>query len=318
MNQPINQSSLSRMQALLAKARAAKLAESEHGSEATETTTSPACSTFCAPASEPCSITESGICEADKITLLPSIPETDHSHILDKNGKPITLNSKQMEFVHLATSGSSAVLIGAAGTGKTTAQKAVVQALISSGLAGILDPMGHKHLPANTPGIVICAYTRRATANIRRNVSAELQGNCITIHKLLEYGPVYNEIYDSESGLTRTKMAFEPSRNSDNPLPSSIHTIIIEEASMVAVELYEEIIRACPHKVQFIFLGDIQQLPPVFGSAILGFKLLELPVVELTEVYRQALDSPIISLAHRILSGRPISLKQPARQRFLM
>jgi exodeoxyribonuclease V alpha subunit len=79
---------------------------------------------------------------------------------------------------------------------------------------------------------------------------------------------------------------------------------------MIGTDLHQEVINACPHSVQFIYLGDIQQLPPVFGPAILGFKLLELPVVELTEVYRQALESPIISLAHRILSGNPIPSKE--------
>lgn len=238
---------------------------------------------------------------------VPAIPAPlSADQITDKYGNLITLNSKQMEFVNYVSSGKSAVLIGAAGTGKTTCQKATVQALIHAGLAGILEPQGHKHLPANTPGIVITAYTRRATANIRRNVSAEMQGNCITIHKLLEYQPVYNDVYDSETGETRSKMSFEATRNAGNPLPSSIRTIVIEEASMVGTDLYQEIVDACPHNPQYIFLGDIQQLPPVFGSAILGFKLLELHVVELTEVYRQALESPIISLAHRILSGRAI------------
>ena len=79
---------------------------------------------------------------------------------------------------------------------------------------------------------------------------------------------------------------------------------------MIGTDLYQEVINACPHSPQLIFLGDIQQLPPVFGPAILGFKLLELPVVELTEVYRQALESPIISLAHRILSGKAIDSKE--------
>jgi exodeoxyribonuclease V alpha subunit len=111
-------------------------------------------------------------------------------------------------------------------------------------------------------------------------------------------------------------MRFEPTRTEYNPLPASIRTIIIDESSMVAGEpesinansdlLFNQLMRACPHNPQIIFLGDIQQLPPVFGSAILGYKMLELPTVELTEVYRQALDSPIIRLAHRILSGKPI------------
>jgi ATP-dependent exoDNAse (exonuclease V) alpha subunit len=75
---------------------------------------------------------------------------------------------------------------------------------------------------------------------------------------------------------------------------------------MVSVELFAELEAALPHKPQYIFLGDIQQLPPVFGAAILGYKMLELKTIELVQVYRQALESPIIRLAHRILSGKAI------------
>lgn len=230
--------------------------------------------------------------------------------ITDKYGNTIQLNSKQLEFVNLAGSGKSCVLIGAAGTGKTTCQKAVVANLINSGKAGILSTGGHKHLVSGTPGIVICAYTRRAVANIRRNMPADLQNNCITIHKLLEYQPVFYEVDDPISGEAKTKMKFEATRNRMNPLPSSIHTVIFEESSMIGTDLHQEVIDALPHKPQIIYLGDIQQLPPVFGPAILGFKLLELSVVELTEVYRQALESPIISLAHRILSGNRLEAKE--------
>ena len=242
-------------------------------------------------------------------TLPPAITESNYE-ILDKYGNLITLNDKQREFVATATSGKSCVLIGAAGTGKTTCQRAVTQSLIQSGIAGILSAEGHKHLISDTPGIVICAYTRRAVANIRRNMPADLQNNCITIHKLLEYQPVYYEVMDESTGESRTTMKFEATRNAGNPLPSSIRVIIFEESSMIGTDLHKEVLNACPHSVQFIYLGDIQQLPPVFGPAILGFKLLELPVVELTEVYRQALESPIISLAHRILSGNPLPEKE--------
>jgi len=238
------------------------------------------------------------------------------STILDKHNKPITLNSKQMEFVSLASSGQSCVLIGAAGTGKTTCQKAVVQSLINNGFLGSLDPLGHKHLTSRSPGIAIVAYTRRAVANIRKNVSTDMQSNCITIHKLLEYQPVYEEYTDPETYETKTKMSFQATRNAHNPLPPTIRTLIFEESSMIGLDLYKEVIDACPHNPQLIFLGDIQQLPPVFGPAILGFKLLELPVVELTEVYRQALESPIISLAHRILSGNPIPKEEFPKWKF--
>ena len=239
----------------------------------------------------------------------PTNPD-DAIQIQDRYGNLITLNAAQSEFVTLAGSGKSAVLIGAAGTGKTTCQKAVVQNLILSGRAGILQAAGHKHLMSGTPGIVICAYTRRAVANIRKNVPEDLQGNCITIHKFLEYQPVYYEITDPETGKERTTMRFEATRNALNTLPASITTIIFEESSMLGTDLHQEVIDACPHNPQIIYLGDIQQLPPVFGPAILGFKLLELPVVELTEVYRQALESPIISLAHRILSGNPMAVSE--------
>jgi exodeoxyribonuclease V alpha subunit len=236
--------------------------------------------------------------------------QVDPSQILDRHGKPITLNSAQLEFVNLAgRDGKSAVLIGAAGTGKTTCQKAVTQALIQSGHVGLLEAGAHKHLVSNTPGIVICAYTRRAVANIRKNLPLDLQSNAITIHKLLEYSPVYNSVMNEETGEEITKMSFQATRHEGNPLPSSIRCLIFEESSMIGTDLYQEVINACPHNPQLIFLGDIQQLPPVFGPAILGFKLLELPVVELTEVYRQALESPIISLAHRILSGTPLESK---------
>lgn len=246
--------------------------------------------------------TEKTESESESVSVAESVTEG----ITDRNGAVITYNAKQQEFVSLASTGQSCVLIGAAGTGKTTCMKGTVQALIQSGLAGILDPMGHKHLRSGTPGIVVCAYTRRATANIRKNMSTDMMDNCITIHKLLEYQPVYYEVMDENTGETKTKMNFEATRNEMNPLPPTIHTIIFEESSMIGTDLYKEVIEACPHNPQLIFLGDIQQLPPVFGPAILGFKLLSLPVVELTEVYRQALESPIISLAHRILSGNGI------------
>jgi exodeoxyribonuclease V alpha subunit len=134
----------------------------------------------------------------------------------------------------------------------------------------------------------------------------DMKANCVTIHKLLQYEPIYPEVWDEATQKMKTTMKFVPARNADNPLPTSIKTIIIEEASMPSVELFNKILDALSHPVQFIFLGDIQQLPPVFGQAILGFKMLELPVVELTEVYRQALESPIIRKAQRIISGVPI------------
>lgn len=244
---------------------------------------------------------------APTIPTSPKEAKPEPYQLLDKYGNLITYNNKQLEAINYAREGKDFVLIGPAGTGKTTCMKGVTLELIQSGRAGNLNSEGHKYLRDNTPGIVVCAYTRIAVRNIRKNMDASMKDNCITIHKLLEYSPVYYEVQDPETGETKEKMSFQPTRDESNPLPSSIKVIIFEEASMLALDLYKEVIRACRHKVHIIFLGDIQQLPPVFGPAILGFKLLELPVVELTEVYRQALESPIIRLAHRILKATPIT-----------
>lgn len=237
--------------------------------------------------------------------------ETEKSNsVLDQTnqyGNIIHYNEEQSQFISLASSGASCVLIGAAGTGKTTCQKGAVTALIQSGnIPTIRDTLGHKHLVQGTPGIILCSFTRRAVRNLRRAMSDDLKSNCITIHKLLEYSPIQYEVYDEKSDSYKNTMRFEPTRNYTNPLPSSIKTIVFDESSMISVELFEQICSACHHQVQFIFVGDIQQLPPVFGSAILGFKLLELPVVELTTVYRQALESPIIALATDIRNGIPL------------
>lgn len=235
-----------------------------------------------------------------------AINDFSHRQITDKYGNTITLNEQQWEAVTRVLAGESICLIGAAGTGKTTTMKAVNIALMNDGRLPNMANHGHKYLPENAPGVSISAFTRRATNNIRRNVSEDLQGNCVTIHKLLEYEPQFYEEYDDAKGKTVNKMVFAPARNALNPLPNSLRAIEFEESSMISTALYQEVRNALPHEFQEILLGDIQQLPPVFGQAILGFKMLELPVVELTEVYRQAFDSPIIKLAHRILSGEGI------------
>lgn len=238
----------------------------------------------------------------------PESPESPIQHI-GMGGNLITYNAKQQEFVTLAASGVSCVLIGAAGTGKTTCMQGALEALIRTGKIPLLEADNHKYLIDGTPGCVIIAYTRRATNNIRKVLSLDLKHNAITAHKLIEYKPVKFSVI-GEDGLSRNTMRFLPSRDNTNPLPGTIATIVVEEASMLSLELFSKISVALKHKIQWIFLGDINQLPPVFGAAVLGYRLLDLPVVELTEVYRQALESPIIRLAHRILSGKVIELSE--------
>ena len=247
-----------------------------------------------------------GTSAAANTTEIHEIRTQDFSHSIDKYGNAIDLNKEQLEVVTRVANGESVVLIGPAGSGKTTTSRATIQALIDSGRAGVIRNAEHKYLVDGTPGVVCVAYTRRAVANLQKAVSDDMRRNCITIHKFLEYQPVYDTVLDRETGDEKTIMRFQPFRNKFNPIPACVKVVIIEESSMVSVELFQEIVDACPHNPQFIFLGDIQQLPPVFGSAILGFKMLELPTIELIQIYRQALESPIIRLAHRILSGIPI------------
>lgn len=234
--------------------------------------------------------------------------EHSHEHSHAQFSGDIELNAEQQAFRDLVLTGKDCVLIGAAGTGKTTCLKAVIQALAQQPNANLLAGT-HKYLPTGTPSTVLTSFTRRAVNNLKRAVSKDFEGNCITLHKLLEYEPVYYEFIDPETGEDKKTMRFEPARGAINPLDQSIRTIVADESSMISLELEEEVNIALPHKVQKIYLGDINQLPPVFGSAVLGYRMLELPVIELKQIYRQAANSPIIKYATAIKNGETFSFK---------
>ena len=197
----------------------------------------------------------------------------------------MSFNTEQLTAIELALQGKSFCLIGAAGTGKTTVTQEIISRLQrASHVSPLADDT--KHLIRGNPGIVICGFTNKAVNNIRKKLPEHLQKHCLTIHKLLEYSPVYYEVINDE-GLPSTTMRFEPLRNGANPLPH-ISTIIFEESSMIGTDLYGQVIAALPmpSRTQIILLGDLNQIPPVFGPSILGFKLAELTTVELTHVYR--------------------------------
>lgn len=193
-------------------------------------------------------------------------------------------------------------LIGAAGTGKTTTLKGILKHKMEANLCPPLEA-GTAWLSSGAPGIVLVSYTRRAVRNIAKQMPTDLRSHCMTIHKLIEFGPEYytKAVFDEQGNYAgeRNAMRFAPQRHEANPLPRNLTTIVIDEASMVSIELFEQLWNALPnpHLVQFVILGDLNQLPPVYGQAILGKMLLENPIIELTQVYRQALESPIIALA---------------------
>ena len=280
-----------RIAELLAKARASKIAPdavSEHS--AVVITDSEA-------VQEIAEIAEPATAEIITNDTEPAVHEYQTA-----TGKIVTLNTAQQEYVNRVCDGENLVLIGKAGTGKTTAAGVGMTELIK---AGKITPMrsGTKHLVAGLPGVAICSFTNKAVNNIRHQMPADLKPHCLTVHKLLEFKPNMYEILDPETGDYKKTMRFEPSKNAYNPLPSDLKMIVFEESSMISVELHQQLLDAIPHECQLIYLGDIRQLPPVMGTAILGFRMNELPVVELTEVYRQALLSPILRCALSVDSG---------------
>jgi hypothetical protein len=200
-------------------------------------------------------------------------------------GAGMVWNEEQLQAISFAATGKSFCLIGAAGTGKTTTVKQVGRECIARNLPRVQNTTS-RVLRNGLPGIVLVSFTNRAVRNLAHALLdiPELVPHCLTIHRVLEFGPVYYDVLDNDTGQVKKTMRFMPGRTAENPLYEA-KLCIVDEASM-------------PNAV-FIFLGDLNQLTPVFGDAILGFKLSEIPVVELTRVYRQALSSPIVAFQHK-------------------
>jgi ATP-dependent exoDNAse (exonuclease V) alpha subunit len=221
----------------------------------------------------------------------------------------IRWNAKQLMAIQYGMERKSFCLIGPAGSGKTTNLKGLLKELMDSNRCPPLDE-GTKHLTMGAPGIALVSYTRRAVRNVAKQMPDDLKPHCLTIHKLIEFAPepFEKETFDEKGVFTgmRTSMRFAPQRTRFNPLPRNLTTIVLDEASMISIELFELLLEALPNprNVQFIVLGDLNQLPPVYGQAILGKMLLERPIIELTEIYRQALESPIIALALAVKDER--------------
>ena len=216
----------------------------------------------------------------------------------------IKLNKEQLLAKELAFNGKSFCLVGAAGTGKTTAQREIAAALLEQNKLGTHTfRIQGTPIRVEAPSIAFVAYTRIATGNLKRaihknpDLEAVLVHNITTIHNLLEYAPEF--YWDEEAD--KEKMRFVPKRTAFNPL--DITHLIIEESSMVGLKLWNELYEAMRPGTQIIFIGDINQLPPVMDKSILNYALVQLPVVELTHVYRQAEESLILENAHRILRG---------------
>lgn len=271
------------------------------------------------PASLPASFTE------DDMTTIYEEPEVEEAVILaemdeevkakEHIGKQesfalsVVLNEEQIIAGELAEQRKSFCLIGAAGTGKTTATRNIAEKLL---LNDELSTSRYKTYNMNgereyvsAPSIAFCAFTRRAAANLAKAIhkspllEKRLRNNIMTIHSLLEFEPetYYDPVENKE------KFKFAPKRTASNPL--DITHLVIEEASMLdAMTLWGHLYEALPAGVQIIFIGDINQLPPVFGPSILNYALVQLPIVELKTVYRN--QGIVLENAHHILKGEKL------------
>lgn len=210
-------------------------------------------------------------------------------------------------------------LFGSAGTGKTSTQRVTMDSLLGSNLIRTIkhsySGSGQSHngesriVLNNSPSIVIVSFTNKAVENIRDVMPNELKRNCCTIHKLIEYGPHYYTELDEKTGALRNRMKFIPNKGKENKLPFITHCFI-EEISSVGTDLFSSLYDALPSGVKFYMMGDINQLQPVMDTSILSYGARYFPSIELTHVYRQAEQSPILKLAYRVLEGKALKLSQ--------
>lgn len=220
------------------------------------------------------------------------------------------------------------VLIGAAGTGKTTTTKKLVD-LLRDGLdevdvsqywkRGVQDDNDEYQIPEKMiPSIIAVSFTGRATQQTKKNFPREWHSNIMTIHRALGFYPEYYPEVDIDSGEMINKRRFVPAYTAENKMPWKI--ILIDEAGMLGLDLWHQLLAACEPDCRIYMVGDINQLPPTHGKSILGFAMSSWPVFELTHVHRQqGANNSIVDNAHRILkglqpvcdSGKKLSFKSP-------
>ncbi|MEG0979412.1 MAG: ATP-dependent RecD-like DNA helicase [Oscillospiraceae bacterium] len=202
---------------------------------------------------------------------------------IEKKNK-ITYEQKQRLAISTAIEKGMLILTGGPGTGKTTT------------INGIL-----KLFEQDSLNVVLTAPTGRAAQRMSEITGREAK----TIHRLLE-----------AERTTGERMTF--ARNARNPVDAD--AIIVDELSMVDIVLFASLLDALPLGCRLIMVGDSDQLPPVGAGNVLH-DLIEsdiLPVVKLDEVFRQAMQSLIVSNAHRIVKGEMPIMNQNDSDFFYM
>jgi exodeoxyribonuclease V alpha subunit len=189
----------------------------------------------------------------------------------------LALAESQNAAIRLALMSKVLVMTGGPGVGKTTIVKGILRILAAKGT-----------------DLLLCAPTGRAAKRMTEATGFEAK----TIHRLLEVDP--------KSGGFK--------RGEDNPLDCDL--LVIDEASMVDVMLMQALMKAVPDRTALLIVGDIDQLPSVGPGQVLADVISSgaVPVVRLTEVFRQAAQSRIITNAHRINRGSIPDLSPPENQ----
>ncbi|MCF3947839.1 SF1B family DNA helicase RecD2 [Acidiphilium iwatense] len=189
----------------------------------------------------------------------------------------LDLAESQRAAVRGALTSKLLVITGGPGVGKTTIVRAILRILA-----------------AKAVNLLLCAPTGRAAKRMSEATGFEAK----TIHRLLEVDP-------SGGGFRR---------GADHPLDCDL--LVIDETSMVDVPLMHALLKAVPDQAALLIVGDIDQLPSVGPGQVLAdfIRSGAMPVVHLTEIFRQAAASRIIINAHRINRGEMPDLDRPDPQ----
>lgn len=196
-------------------------------------------------------------------------PDIDHQINQVELISGVCYNDSQRRAIKIAAEKGILILTGGPGTGKTTTLRGILKVFENQGLE-----------------VALAAPTGRAAKRMSELTGRDAQ----TIHRLLEVEWDRND-----------KPVFQ--RNRRNPI--SAGAVIIDELSMVDILLFSSLLDALPIGCRLVMVGDSDQLPPVGAGNVLHDMIDSgaLPVIELKEVFRQAMESLIITNAHRIVRG---------------